>query len=254
MIRFAVFATFLTALLSAGVQSGIAQEKGKDFEVKGAIAANDQLDPVLQKPAKTHTVKLTGGKTYQIDMVSADLDSYLRLDDSTGKTVAVDDDSGGNLNARIIHTAAKDDTFKIHAITFDGQFGNYVLTVKEITLAPVKVIAMKAPAAGQPSEHEGKIDLTDPKDAKLKVTPCKIHSIELKAGKTYVVDLISKNKDIDPFLRVEDNKNTELAYDDDGGEGLNSRLEFAPPADGTYRLVATTLKGVGEYTLRVTEK
>ena len=254
MIRFAAITTFTAALLFAQVPLGIGQEKGKDVEFKGAIAANDQLDPVLQKPAKTHAIKLTGGKTYQIDMVSTDLDSYLRLDDSTGKTVASDDDSGGNLNARIIHTAAKDDTFKVHAITFNGQFGNYVLTVKEVTLAPVKAIALKAPAAGQPSEHEGKIEAADPKDAKLKFTPCKIHSIELKAGKTYVIDLISNNKDIDPYLRVEDNKNTELAFDDDGGEGLNSRLEFAPPADGVYRLIATTLKGVGAYTLRVTEK
>jgi len=43
-----------------------------------------------------------------------------------------------------------------------------------------------------------------------------------------------------------------LALDDDGGEGLDSRLHFQAPAAGVYRLIATSLDGLpGHFTLSV---
>jgi hypothetical protein len=81
---------------------------------------------------QTHTVPLKAGKVYTIDMVSGDVDSYLRLLDSKGLQLAEDDDSGGNLNAQIIFSCNKDGDYKIVCTTFgaDGDGGSYVLTVK----------------------------------------------------------------------------------------------------------------------------
>src|SRR5262249_15898564 len=43
---------------------------------------------------------------------------------------------------------------------------------------------------------------------------------------------------------------------DDGGEGLNARIEFKSPATATYDIVATFAggSGAGEFTLTVREK
>ena len=52
-------------------------------------------------PADANSKKMTAGKTYTIDMVSKQIDSYLRLEEASGKQLAEDDDSGGNLNAKL---------------------------------------------------------------------------------------------------------------------------------------------------------
>jgi len=60
---------------------------------------------------------------------------------------------------------------------------------------------------------------------------------------------------LDPYLRLEDAAGKELAKDDDGGEGLNARIRFDCPADGTYRIICTTFAGgVGLYELAAKQK
>jgi serine protease Do len=63
------------------------------------------------------------------------------------------------------------------------------------------------------------------------------------------------SKDLDAFLRLEDAAGKELAKDDDGGGGRNARIQFACPATGEYRIIATTFfGGTGRFTLTVKEK
>jgi peroxiredoxin len=71
------------------------------------------------------------GKAYTIDMVSKDFDSYLRLLDPKGNQIEEDDDSGGDLNSRIVFNCTKDGDYKIVATTFGPDaMGAYSLTVK----------------------------------------------------------------------------------------------------------------------------
>jgi hypothetical protein len=111
-------------------------------EIQSALSVNGQLtksDPVDARrggPRKHHTVKLEGGKNYQIDLASRAFDAYLFLEDNAGNVLLEDDDSGGNLNARIIFRPSKTDTYRIVATTFDGgglrgAAGPYTLTVVE---------------------------------------------------------------------------------------------------------------------------
>lgn len=105
--------------------------KDKDFRVEGKFTDNDPKDKERMGPAQTHTVKMKAGQTYTIDMVSSDVDSYLRLLDPKGKQLDEDDDSGGMLNSRIIFNCGKDGDYKIVCTTFAADMtGNYVLTVK----------------------------------------------------------------------------------------------------------------------------
>ena len=75
------------------------------FNVSDALTDKDDFDPVAKDcHARSYKIKLQKGKTYQIDMISLDgkqFDTFLRLEDAKGKQVAEDDDSGGDLNARI---------------------------------------------------------------------------------------------------------------------------------------------------------
>ena len=71
-----------------------------------------------------------------------------------------------------------------------------------------------------------------------------VHEVKLQAGQTYVIDLESKQ--FDTYLKMQDAKGKLLAENDDiSPENQNSRLLFTAPADGTYRLVATSFGGMG---------
>lgn len=92
----------------------------------------------------------------------------------------------------------------------------------------------------------------DPPD-RVRRSPHKVHLIKMEVGKTYTIDL--QSKDFDAFLRLEDAAGLQLAMDDDGGEGLNSRLIFRPTRNENYRIIATALgNGTGNYTLTVRER
>lgn len=108
---------------------------GAGLKIEAQIAGNDPKDRVRrQSNAKVYEVKMKAGKTYTIDMESGDedLDPYLRLEDKAGKQLASDDDGGNNLNARIVHRAEADGTYRIIATTFDGgDTGPFVLRVRE---------------------------------------------------------------------------------------------------------------------------
>ena len=65
---------------------------------------------------------MKAGRSYTIDCVSTGVfDNFLRLEDPDGNQVAQDDDSGGNLNARIVHTPTRDGWYRVIVTTFSGE-------------------------------------------------------------------------------------------------------------------------------------
>lgn len=73
-----------------------------------------------------------------------------------------------------------------------------------------------------------------------------------RAGQSVVVELLSDP--LDPYLSVVGPGMDGALTDDDGGEGLNSRLCFSFPETGTYRIVASALgQRTGPFTLSVRE-
>jgi hypothetical protein len=82
---------------------------------------------------KDYKIKLTGGRLYIIDLVKGGpgLDPYLFLEGPDGRVVAQDDDSGGDLNARIIYAPPQDGEFRIIATTLVRATGDFTLTVRQ---------------------------------------------------------------------------------------------------------------------------
>jgi Ca2+-binding EF-hand superfamily protein len=86
---------------------------------EGAIEESDEGFQ-NKKHAKIFIVKLEKNKTYQFDHKSKVFDAYLYLEDPDGVIVAEDDDSGGGLDARIVHRAAKTGVYRLIATGLGG--------------------------------------------------------------------------------------------------------------------------------------
>jgi hypothetical protein len=225
------------------------------LDVEGNIQAGGDTDPSTGKPAKLYEVKLKKG-VYQVDMMSKDIDSYLRVFDEGGKQIASDDDGGERLNSRLKLNIDKDSTVKIYATTFGGDEGPYKLIVKSLggggpAKADGKGVALAAPTADKATDYNGEIKANDPLDV-VRRKPAVTHFVELKAGKTYEINL---NSQWDNYLRLEDAAGKQLAQDDDSGGFPNARIIFNCPADGRYRVIATSFAGgTGAYSLRINEQ
>jgi len=126
-LRFLVYAGLL-AVVGLGVAPTSAQAV---VITDGTLGAGSATNPLGLRPGchyQVHAVRLTAGVTYTIDMTSNVLDSYLIL---SGFGVQIqDDDSGGNLNARIIFTPTQTGVYNIYTTTFGaGDRGSYRLSV-----------------------------------------------------------------------------------------------------------------------------
>jgi tetratricopeptide (TPR) repeat protein len=84
------------------------------------------------------------------------------------------------------------------------------------------------------------------------------HPLAMSAGKTYVIDMESRQ--FDTYLRLEDDRGKVLKENDDispgnlnAPENLNSRIVFQPTRDGSCRVIATPFqgRGSGDYALTI---
>lgn len=106
------------------------------FTVNGNLTQADPPDPTpdlaeVNARMKIHNVNLQQGKTYIITMDSDDFDAYLRVESAAGALLAEDDDSGGDLNAKIVFRPAATGMHRVIATAWDGGFGRYRLKVQE---------------------------------------------------------------------------------------------------------------------------
>jgi Ca2+-binding EF-hand superfamily protein len=100
------------------------------------------------------------------------------------------------------------------------------------------------------AEYRGAIEETDEKYRGRKCY--RIFTVRMEQGKTYQIDHMSKA--FDAYLYLEDSEGELLAENDDGGEGLNSRIIFRAETTAIYRLIATSVgsrPGVFSFSVRV---
>jgi tetratricopeptide (TPR) repeat protein len=133
-VRLLAAAAFLAGTFGA---AGHDKANGKPFQVQEALTRDDPRDHVLKNSHhKVHPFQMAAGKTYRIDLMSKEFDTYLRLVDPSGAQVAADDDGGEGTNARIIYRAAQAGEHQIIATSFEaGATGKYTLTIVEASSA-----------------------------------------------------------------------------------------------------------------------
>jgi hypothetical protein len=114
------------------VQSGEVLAVGPEgLNVEAVLSREDPLDKVRKKHCRIYDVKMNGGKTYVIDLMSKQFDAFLRLEDAAGKQLAQDDDSGGGNDARIRFKAPASGVYRIIATSFNLETGLFLLKVRE---------------------------------------------------------------------------------------------------------------------------
>jgi len=221
-----------------------------DIVIAGQILKDDARDKLRNAPSKVHALRLEKDKVYIAEVAGNGLNPFVHLEDSIGNVLS----QGNPVNnlSRLRFTAPKDDIFLFYVASLGGGEGKYTLSVKLFVAAAVKMIPLATPVANKPSEIQGQLKPDDP-PGQFRDYPSKVHSIKLLAGKTYIIDMISTQ--FDSYLMLQNANAVTLAQDDDSGGNLDSRIRFQPPANGSYRIVATTFNGqVGAFTLRVTEQ
>lgn len=105
------------------------------------------------------------------------------------------------------------------------------------------------PAQATDQNLDGRLttsDLVMPSDG----TFYKMHEFEAIEGQEIIVDLMSS--DFDAFMIVH-SPSGQIHHDDDGGDGLNSRLSISVDQSGTWKVFANTVgRGeTGAYQLRI---
>lgn len=196
-------------------------------------------------------VSLAAGQTYRFQARSASgdgalADPVIRLLDASGTELASDDDSGDGFNSYLEFTAPHAGNYFIETHSFDSNAtGAYDVSV----------------AAGDiPADATTDAVLSADGDSREGViAPAGDHDwyrMDMKAGQSVRIGLDSSgdNGIGDPMLVVHGPDGAELASDDDGGDGLNSWLEFTAPSAGTYYVEAKAFSedATGGYTVNVT--
>jgi murein DD-endopeptidase MepM/ murein hydrolase activator NlpD len=198
-----------------------------------------------------HKVRLESGRTYVIDLESNHFDSVLRLENASGQQLAFDDDSGGFPNARIIFRALENGIYRLVVGSFKkDEDGAYCLRIRPET---GDAGSAKIYTVGAGLSFEGSLAAADARDVVRQKSVCKVYLVRMAAGRTYTIDLTSK--EFDAYLRLEDAGHKQLADDDDSGGFPNARLVFRPTIDGVYRVVATAYDArLGRFQLRIREQ
>ncbi|MFN4295724.1 MAG: PPC domain-containing protein [Brevundimonas sp.] len=221
-------------------------------EVRGEL---EQGDPQLPDDElyDVYVFAAQANERFQIRLASEDFDPIVYVGRGTGsgfEQLALNDDSGdGTLNSRLNFTAPARGDYVIRAAALhSGGAGSYVLSLGDAPApGPVRPIAV-----GDSISAEIGPDATEDDNGNFYAG----YSFRARAGQRVAFAMASE--DFDTYLdlgQMVDGGFEGIAYDDDGGEGLNSRLVHTFAESGDYELRARSFSGgsTGAYTLDVTE-
>ncbi|SPU46134.1 PPC domain-containing protein [Brevundimonas diminuta] len=182
-------------------------------------------------PADLYRFSGRAGQRVAITMKADGFDTYLELFDANHNSLATDDDSAGDLNARLTHTLAEDGDYLIEARAFSSGEGPYTLNIEEIAPPPPP----SAIAFGQTVEGElTNSDATDDDGRRY-------DAFVFSGTEGQRIQAVMRSGDFDAYLQLGENGDefSEIASDDDGlGQGTDARLIFTLPETGEYVLRA----------------
>ncbi len=99
--------------------------------ISGVLDIRSPIDKVGGRRCEVYPLEMYEGEQFIIEMRSVQIDSYLRVEDARGTTLARDDDSGGRLNARIVFNVPQNGVYRIIATSFGGKDrGRFILSVR----------------------------------------------------------------------------------------------------------------------------
>lgn len=220
-------------------------------ETRGTLAAGDAVADEDAYIYDDYRFTARAGQRLEAILRSEDFDAYLAIyaDGAEGEPLASDDDGlGEGVNSRLRFTPEVGGTYVLRARTLGGvEGGAYTLSLRERPRPP------RAPRPGSIRLGQtvrgdiGGRDAEDEDGGRYDAW-----AFRGSAGDRVAVTLNSD--DFDPIVRIgrmNGDDFSELAFNDDWGGELNSRLVFTLPESGEYVIRAAPLGqgGEGDYVL-----
>lgn len=171
------------------------------------------------------------GDRIAFSMDSDEFDTYLELFDANMQSLATDDDSGGELNARLVHVLPADGDYIIEARGYGDAEGPYDLRASIVAAPP----APTPIRFGQTVQGELKENGPEDDGGNL------FGGYRFTGTKGQRIQATMRSGDLDAYLELGEagDEFTALASDDDGlRQGTDARLNFTLPEDGEYVLRA----------------
>lgn len=213
-------------------------------------------DPTWGMNGRFHLYRFDAraGDRFSIDLRSDDFDAYLVVGDRSGgifNPIDQDDDGGEGLNSRIRFVSPRDDTFWVLAQALsDYGTGDYTIELSALP-APQPAVPMALAVGGNALG-----ELTDGDAVLEDESFYDLYTFRGEAGQRYAISMSSPS--FDTYLHVgtgTGNDFSEIARDDDSGEGTDSRVLFTPDRDGVYSVQASSYasEATGDYSLSIME-
>jgi hypothetical protein len=207
--------------------------------VSGELTDNDSVGDE-QHRFDDHVFQLEAGQRYRISVDSSAFDPVARLFRQGSTSAVAENDDGDGLNSRINYTPTESGAYTLRVLAFSAE-GRGAYSVGLASLPPLP------PGVPVPWSTRGRIETSDPSSG-ADGYHYDEYTLRLEAGRRYI--LKAESSAFDPYARLyaagEDNV---LAENDDGGDGLNSRISFVPETTGDYVLRVAPLAndGTGAY-------
>jgi hypothetical protein len=256
-----------------GGTRGLEPETVFDLEVAGpAVGRGDTVSGVLSSTdtvvndSRVQVWELTAeeGLALSIDLRSEAFDALLYLMSADGTVYQRDDDGGGACHSRVTMDPAGPGRYRIVVTSIGMGSGEYTLSVSERPgpvedgacgdtdllmggSVPLEELDPEGRTIEVGATVTGQITGNDRYDASM------MQAWEFTAaeGDSITVDLMSEA--FDSYLYLLGPGLEAPLSDDDGGDGLHSRITTRIPATGTYRIVVSMLgQDIGFFTLQVT--
>ncbi len=250
------FSSEATGAYRLGVSSDVVppDDAGGDVSTRARAAAGRTANGNIEYEGDIDWYRFAArtGNRYRITLDGASGegglgDPALRVVDREGTELASNDDGEGSLNSALEFIPAANGDVFIEARGYaDAYTGRYALNIAAERL-PRDSVGNSTSTGGRITAGrtiEGSLDFPSDSDW---------YRIRLTEGQSYrfALDASGESPIGDPLIRLRDASGAELAVDDDGGDGLNSYLEFTAPTTGNYYVEASSFTGdaTGGYTL-----
>lgn len=170
-------------------------------------------------------------QSIQIDVESVDgaIDSYLELYEQSGREIATNDDGGSGFNSRLVR---------------DLQPGSYRFVARDLGNNSAGSLRVTVQSRGQAQVASGPIPINIGQrlTANLVAGNEQVFVLQVPSTQQLQIDFESLDGEIDPYLVIEDQFGNEVASNDDGPRGLDSRI-VTSLNPGSYRVIGSDLWG-----------
>ncbi|WP_339929691.1 caspase family protein [uncultured Brevundimonas sp.] len=218
---------------------------------RGELARGDQTLSTGEFVDR-YALPVRRGQTYELSLSADGFDPYLLVRGPGGLSEDNDDDPArrGTRDSRIRFTAPADGEATVAATSYAaGETGAYVLNLDGRGTRPA--VARAAPETTSLRLGETRDGWLTPTDSRLESGEY-INTFVFDGRRGQRLDLRLTSGDFDPYLAIS-GPNEFSAFNDDADGGTDSRLRVTLPADGPYRITATSYAAgeMGPYQLSV---